>query len=185
MTIRQFAEEQHVSYEAIRQQVSTHRKALEGHIVRNKQQKLLDEYAVDYLRKIRRQSPTIMINQDREQTIDALKNELLRAQNTITQLQQQVDALKDQRREMIEIETRYKMSLTVIEEKDRIIKQHDQEAQDAKAEAHAAQQALVVEREKYFQTKADLQITQAQKEAAEKEAASFQKSIFGFYRKKG
>ena len=185
MTIRQLAEDQHVTYEAIRRQLSIYRKELEGHIIQKKNMKLLDEYAVDFLRQRRRQSPVVVYNQDREETIDALKNELLKAQNMITQLQQQLDGLKDQRRNMIEMETKYQLSLEQIEQKDQFLKQAEQRADDARAEAHAAQTALVVEREKLFKANADLQIAQAERDRLEKEANSYQKSIFGFYRKKG
>lgn len=185
MTIRQLAEEQHVTYEAIRRQLSIYRKELEGHIIKKKQMKLLDEYAVNFLRERRRQSPVVVYNQERENTIDALKDELIRTKDLVTVLQKQLDDLKDQKRNMIETETRYQMALEQIAQKDRIIEQVEQSAEDAKAEAHAAQQALTVEREKLYQANASLQIAQADMERLEKEAASYHKTFFGFYRKKG
>lgn len=184
MTIRQLAEDQHVTYEAIRRQLVIYRKELEGHIFHKNNMKLLDEYAVTFLRQRRRQSPVVAYNQDRETTIDALKNELLRSQNMVTQLQQQLDALKDQKRNMIETETRYQMALETIEQKNEVLAQTRQQAEEARAETHAAQQALTVEREKLFQTKADLQIAQANIERLTRETASYHKTIFGFYRKK-
>lgn len=185
MTIRQLAEDQHVTYEAIRRQLSIYRKELEGHIIQKKNMKLLDEYAVNFLRQRRRQSPVVVYNQDRESTIDALKDELIRSKDLVAVLQRQLDDLKDQRRDMIEIETRYKMSLVEMEQKDKIIEQAEKSAEDAKAEAYAAQTALIVEREKLFQAKAELQIAQSEKDRLEKEANSYQRTIFGFYRKKG
>ena len=185
MTIRQLAEDQHVTYEAIRRQLTIYRKELDGHIYHKNNMKLLDEYAVNFLRQRRRQSPVVAYNQDREVTIDALKNELLKSQNMVTQLQQQLDALKDQRRNMIETETRYQMALEQLTQKDKIIEQAEQKADDAKAEAYAAQQALTVEREKHFQTRNDLNTMTMKFEMAEKESNSYHKTIFGFYRKKG
>lgn len=184
MTIQQFAEDQHVSYEAIRQQVARFHKELDGHIVRRKQQKLLDEYAVNFLRERRRQSPAIVINQDRTETIDALKDELLKAQNMITQLQQQLDDLKDQRRNMIETETRYHMALEQLTQEKELRAQAKEQTEEARAEAAATRQALTVEREKLFEAKAELIVARADNERLEREIGSYHKSIFGFYRKK-
>ena len=184
MTIRQLAEEQHVTYEAIRRQLGIYRKELEGHIIRKKQMKLLDEYAVDFLRQRRRQSPVVVYNQERESTIDALKDELLRSQNMVTQLQLQLDDLKDQKRAMIETETRYQMSLEQLAQKNKLLEPAEERAYGAQAEAEAMRQSLTVEREKLFETKASLQVAQADIERLTKETASYHKTIFGFYRKK-
>lgn len=184
MTIRQFAEDQHVSYEAIRRQLVIYRKQLEGHIIRDKQYKLLDEYAVEFLRTKRRHSPIVAINQEREETIDTLKNNLVSAQNMIVELQQQLDELKDQKRAMIETETRYRMALEQLEQKDGFIKQAQEQAEAARAEATATRQALESERVKLYETKAELTVAKADNERLEREVGSYHKSIFGFYRKK-
>lgn len=184
MTIRQFAEDQHVSYEAIRRQLVIYRKQLEGHIIRDKQYKLLDEYAVEFLRTKRRHSPIVAINQEREETIDTLKNNLVSAQNMIVELQQQLDEMKNLKLAMIETETRYKMALEQLTQEKELLAQAKEQAEEARAETEAARQALDSEREKLYAVRAELKNMELRKELLEKEANSYHKSIFGFYRKK-
>lgn len=109
MTIKQFAEDQHVSYEAIRRQIVTYRKQLEGHIVRDKQRKLLDEYAVEFLRARRKQNPNIVINQSKDESIVLLNNQLMAAKDTILNLQQEVVNLRGREVEAVKAEVRYEL----------------------------------------------------------------------------
>lgn len=154
-TIRQLAADQHVSYEAIRKMLSRHHKELSGHIVMDKQTKLLDEYAVTFLKNRRRESPVVVINQERTDTIDRLSAELLAAQKRIIELQDQVSGLLDSK-------TRY----------DLLLEDH----QRTQSELDQTRAAL-------DQTKDQLRTAEMDKQLAEKEAGSYHRSLFGFYRK--
>ena len=55
MTIKEFAEDQKVSYEAIRKQLVRYQKELKDHISVTGRTQYLDEWAVDFLKKRRRE----------------------------------------------------------------------------------------------------------------------------------
>ena len=161
-TIKQLADDQHVSYEAIRKQLVRYRKELEGHIIRRKQQKLLDDYAVDFLKKRRRQSPIVVINQERTAVIDDLQAQLEQATREIISLQKQLLDYKQRDEKAIETAVRYEALLA----------DHERTTAD-----------LEQARADLMQTQTQLELARIDKEAAEKEAGSYHKSLFGFYRK--
>lgn len=168
-TIKQLADDQHVSYEAIRKQLVTHRKALEGHIVQKRQQKLLDEYAVDFLKKRRRESRVVTINLERVEEIDNLKSRLDQASIEIMTLQKQLLAYKERETKAIETAVRYEA----------LLEDHKQ----TEIERDQARQELSEAKENLERTTLQLKLAEVDKERAEQEAQSFHKSIFGFYRK--
>lgn len=154
-TIKQLAVDSHVTYEAIRKQLVKYHKELEGHVVQNKKTKLLDDYAVDFLKNRRRESPVVVINEERTETIERLSAELLAAQQRIIDLQDQVKDLMDSK-------MRYDL---LLEDNQRTRSELDQ----AKADLD--------------RTKDQLRMSEIDKELAQREAGSYRKSIFGFYRK--
>ena len=157
MTIKQYAQSQHVSYEAIRKQISACRQELQDHIIRNagSRTQYLDEYAVEYLTKRRRESPVIVLEQSKDETIadlkeqiDALRVQLMAAQNELLREKDHIIELQEESRKSLEAQTRYAALLEDNESKDEQIRE----------------------------------LTE-QRDAAEKEARSYQPSWFGLYKK--
>ena len=72
-TIKQYAESQKVSYEAVRKQIIGYGEELKGHIIRKGRTQYLDEWAVEFLTKRRRENPVILLSQDKDEELEALK----------------------------------------------------------------------------------------------------------------
>ena len=75
VTIKQFADSQGISYEAVRKQVVRYSEELSGHVVRKNRTQYLDEVAVKFLQERRRESPIILQNMDQGEEISRLMTE--------------------------------------------------------------------------------------------------------------
>lgn len=155
MTIKQYAQSQHISYEAVRKQVASYKHELQDHIVRKGRTQYLDEWAIEFLTKRRRESPVIVLEQSKDETIadlkeqiDALRVQLMAAQNELLREKDHIIELQEESRKSLEAQTRYAALLEDNESKDEQIRE----------------------------------LTE-QRDAAEKEARSYQPSWFGLYKK--
>lgn len=163
-TLKQFADAQHVTYEAVRQQVERYKKELKGHVTKIGRTRYLDDEAIAFLTR-KRQEMSVFVLPDSSEELrrlqkenESLKNELLTAQRTIIQLQQDnVSAL--------ELKGRCEALLTTQEKTEEALK----DAQD-----------------KISFLQADTARLRAEKEQAEQLYGEFKKGIFGLYwRRKG
>lgn len=161
-TIRQVAEEQGISYEAVRRQVAKYKKELKGHISTKGQAKYLDEYAVQFIVNRRRESPVVVLQQDTnaelEETkaeLDAVKAELETMKNMMIGMQNKVIELQEENMKMIEASSKYENLLEVSQKNEQKVVDLEETLQETTEKLHAA----------------------------EAEANSFQKSFFGLYRK--
>ena len=162
-TLKQYADDQGISYEAVRKQVVRYAEDLSDHVVKKNRVQYLDQWAVDFLTERRKESPIVLVNMDqseenerlREQ-VETLKVQLMTAQNELLKEKERVINLQDESMKLIEDRGKY---LTLLE--------------DSKAKEERLKEA-------------EDQITEIKRERdeAQKEAQSYKKSIFGFYRKK-
>lgn len=178
MTLKQFAEDQGISYEAVRRAVKRHGDKLNGHIIENDGVRYLDEEAVKILKERRRESPIVVQTMDqgeeiRELTaqIESLRAQLMQAQNELLSSKDRIIALQDELKAGIEDRAKYQLLLTDNEEQKRKLRD---------AEADLDQEK---EMRQYLQRKNEEQGKQI--EDLRKEADSYEKSWFGFYRKRG
>lgn len=75
ISIRDYAKERAISYEAARRSVNRYKQELEGHISTQGRTKYLDEEAVAFLDSKRQQNPVVVINQDKNEELERLRNE--------------------------------------------------------------------------------------------------------------
>lgn len=75
MSIKDYAKARNISYEAARQQVKRYADELDGHIARQNRTQYLDDYAVELLDEHRQQNPVVIVNQDRDEEIERLRQE--------------------------------------------------------------------------------------------------------------
>jgi len=101
VSIREFAEMQMVSYEAVRRQTHTYAEQLKGHIIQKGRTKFLDSYAVEFLSERRKENVIIESKRNYQLEIRSLQEELenykiklLEAQNKIISLQERQQALE-------------------------------------------------------------------------------------------
>ena len=75
VSLKDYAEQKRVSYEAVRQQVIRYKKELGNHIIRDGRQQFLDEEAVAFLDEKRQKNPVTVIQQDKNEQIEVVNAE--------------------------------------------------------------------------------------------------------------
>lgn len=200
-TIKQYAEEQGVSYEAIRKQIGTYKEDLNDHIILKGRTKYLDDWAVNFLTERRKENPVILINQDKadeaeelRQQIETLRTQLLLAQNAL--IQSQEDRIKDkeiiiglQEEARKKLEERSKYETLLEESKQAAEKLKAAESREAdllrQIEEKTSEARLISSAANALKTRVEesrMMIEYLKKES--EEAHSYEKAIFGLYRKK-
>ena len=162
VTIKQFADSQGITYEAVRRQVARYSEELSDHIIRQNRTQYLDEKAVEFLKERRRESPIVLqtIDQGEEigrlqDQVESLKAQLVTAQNKLLEAQERVISLQDEAQKALEDRARYTALL------------EDHEDQKRKLQ----------------ETSDQLWRVEAERDEAVQESKSYYKSWFGFYRK--
>ena len=162
VTIREFADLQGITYEAVRKQVVRFSEELSGHVVRKNRTQYLDEVAVKFLQERRRESPIILQNMDQGEEIsrlmdqvESLRAQLVSAQNKLLESQERIISLQDEAQKALEDKARYTALL------------EDNETKEKKLQ----------------ETEDQLRRVEAERDEAVQEAKSYKKSWFGFYRK--
>ena len=162
VTIKQFADSQGITYDAVRRQVARYSEELSDHIIRQNRTQYLDEKAVEFLKERRRESPIVLqtIDQGEEigrlqDQVESLKAQLVTAQNKLLEAQERVISLQDEAQKALEDRARYTALL------------EDHEDQKRKLQ----------------ETEDQLRRVEAERDEAVQESKSYYKSWFGFYRK--
>lgn len=86
ITIKDYAKQKGVSYEAIRKQIKRYDKELEGHLVKQNRFLMLDDEAVRFLDGKRSENPVIVYEQNKDEELEQLRKEnkvLLIQMNTV------------------------------------------------------------------------------------------------------
>lgn len=107
ITLREYAKNKGISYEAVRKQVVRYRLELEGHISKIKKTQYLDEEAVLFLDSKRQENPIIIQQTDISEEMERLKNEnkalLLKVASLQDELLKEKDQVKILQLEKIEL----------------------------------------------------------------------------------
>lgn len=177
MTIKQYAESQNVTYEAVRKQIVGYGEELKDHIVRKGRTQYLDEWAVEFLTKRRRENPIILLSQDKDEAIELLKSEietlrvqLMTAQNELLKEKDRIIELQDEAKKTLEDRAKYTALLEESKAKEEKLKEAEDQIQTIQKKSEEDQKTIE-----------DLQ---KERDEAQSEAQSFTRSIFGFYRKR-
>ena len=205
MTIKQYAESQNVTYEAVRKQIVGYGEELKDHIVRKGRTQYLDEWAVEFLTKRRRENPIILLSQDKDEAIELLKSQvetlrvqLMTAQNELLKEKDRIIELQDEAKKTIEDRARYTALLEDNKAKEEKLKEVESQISEIRKESEDLSREIEKKDDQIrtIQTEADdlrkkseedqktIEDLQKERDEAQKEAQSFTRSIFGFYRKK-
>ena len=168
MTIKQFAESQNVTYEAVRKQIVSYGEELKEHIIRNGRTQYLDEWAVEFLTKRRRENPVILLSQDKDETIELLKSQIetLRVQLMTTALLEDNKAKEEKLKEA-------ECQITEIK----------RESDGLSREMETIREETDNLRKKTEEDQRMIESLQKERDEAQIEAQSFTRSFLGFYRK--
>lgn len=198
MTIKQYAESQNVTYEAVRKQIVGYGEELKDHIVRKGRTQYLDEWAVDFLTKRRRESPVVLINQDKDEAIELLKSQvetlrvqLMTAQSELLKEKDRIIELQDEAKKTLEDRARYTALLEDNEAKAKRLKEaEDREAELTRQVEERDGQIRTIQteaddlRKKTEEDRETIEELQRERDEAQTEVQSFTRSFLGFYRKK-
>lgn len=176
-SIKQFAEEQNVSYEAIRKQIVKYSDELKDHIVRKNRTQYLDEWAVNFLKEKRKESPIVLMNMDQNEQIEELKAQVDLLKSRLLVAQDQIISLQDESKKAIESQVRYTALLEDNKAKEEKLKEAESQIRTIQTEADDL-------RKKSEEDQKKIEDLQKERDEAQTEAQSFTRSIFGFYRKK-
>lgn len=83
ITFKEYAKQNHITYEAVRSQVNRYRDQLGEHIIQDGRQQFLDDYAVAFLDERRQKNPVVVYQQSKDEAIEELRKELEGAYKTI------------------------------------------------------------------------------------------------------
>lgn len=177
VTLKQFAEEKGITYEAVRKQTIKYADELEGHIVTVDGTRYLDEEAQKFLSERRRLSPIVVKIEDTKadnkeflEQIETLKTQLLNAQERIIKLQ-------DEARAGIEDKIKYQLLITDHEEQKRRLREVEASLQEKQSE-------LDFEKEMRRSLQNQTEEQKKQLDNLRAEADSYERTWFGFYRKR-
>ena len=163
-SISELAAEVGVSYEAVRRNVVRYKKELEGHITTVDKKQLLDEYAVDFIKDKRRESPVVVKVESASEAVEAYKQEVENLKQRLIGIQERILELELENRNLIESKIRCEYLTT----------QHQEDREQIRS-LMEENVGLKVEKDK----------AQAAADQARQEVNQFQRTIFGFYRKRG
>lgn len=169
-SIKQFAEEQNVSYEAVRKQIVKYSEELKDHIVRKNRTQYLDEWAVEFLKEKRRESPIVLMNMDQNEEIENLKAQVDLLKTKLLSAQDQIISLQSESTKAIEAQVKYTVLLEDNKAKEEKLKEAEDQIRTIRTEADDLRKKSEEDLKKIEDLQTEIQ--------------SFQKSIFGFYRKR-
>jgi hypothetical protein len=92
ISLKDYAKQNNVTYEAVRQQVIRYADELGEHIIRDGRQQLLDEEAVAFLDAKRQKNPVVIIQQDKDEIIEQLRKE---KEQLLTKIASQADKISE------------------------------------------------------------------------------------------
>ena len=96
VSIKEYAKNKGVSYEAVRKQVNRYKNDLAGHIEKVNRTQYLDEEAVAFLDNKRAENPIVIMDIEKDEEIQRLENENKRLLLKIAELQEALLNEKDQ-----------------------------------------------------------------------------------------
>ena len=121
ITIRDYAKENNVSYEAIRKQIKRYEDELNGHIIKQNRTQFLDDIAVAILDQRRRENPVIIVNQDTDSRLKQLedenKNLLIKVAQQADKISQLNEDLKNKIEQMTSLMLENKEKTSLLEQK--------------------------------------------------------------------
>lgn len=178
ISLKDYAAQKNISYEAVRQQVVRYKDELAGHVIRDGRQQFLDEEAVAFLDAKRQKNPVAIIQQDKDEQIEALEGQ-------VKQLLVKTAAQADRISELAEWKADHAMLIAGAEQSRLALEAAEKETkilegviQDAKTEIATLTEEKAQEAAKAAE--AAKRAEEAEAELAAYKALPWYKKIFGY-----
>ena len=190
VSLKDYAKQNHISYEAVRQQVVRYKNELGAHIIQDGRQQFLDEEAVAFLDSKRQKNPVVVYQQDKDEQIDVLKKEIEKLLAEKTAYADKVAALSEWKAEkaleIAEADSNKKLLEAAAEEKKLLQAQNDDLRGDLKKKDE------ILDKERETSQKLSQELSDAlqrekdkDKRIEELENRTFGDYLKGLFRKKG
>ena len=95
LSIKDYAKQNNITYEAVRQQIKRYREQLDDHIIQDGRTQFLDDIAVAFLDEKRQKNPVVVYQQGKDEQIEELQQEVTRLLRKQEALRDQIDELKE------------------------------------------------------------------------------------------
>lgn len=150
LSMKEYAKQKNISYEAVRKQVVRYKKELDGHVYKQDRTQFLDEYAIDFLDQKRATNPIVIFEMNKDEELQQLRDENNDLLKKVAALQEML--LQEQKKvipleaavQLAEVEKAKAISEAVSEAK--------KKAEIEKNEAiEATKQKIEVEKDKEFE----------------------------------
>lgn len=149
ISLKDYAKQNNISYEAVRQQVVRYKDDLGSHIIRDGRQQFLDEEAVEFLDARRQKNPVAIIQMDKDEAIEGLRRELEGAYKKIAAQADRINDLQQFKIEAMEKRQQLEDARTAQERRQRELDQREadmaEEVKTAVQEATEAQKTALGE----------------------------------------
>lgn len=164
ISLKDYAAQKNVTYEAIRRQVSRYKEELEGHIVMDGRQQFLDDEAVAFLDERRQKNPVILYQQSKDDEIAALKEEREKLSLKLAAMGEKVAELTQFKLETIEKRQLLEASKEAQEQRERELDQREANmTQEVKMAAQEATEAARRASDEYWVQEVEKVRKEAQK----------------------
>lgn len=114
ISLKDYAKNNGISYEAVRQQVKRYKVELQDHIYKENKTQFLDEEAVIFLDEKRKKNPVHVIQQEKNEELEVLRAEnksllvqIAELQNQLIKKDEKIDQLKDEKIALLENKPEY------------------------------------------------------------------------------
>lgn len=188
LSLKEYAEQKNVTYEAVRQQVNRYKDDLGSHIIRDGRQQFLDEVAVAFLDEKRERNPVVVVQQSKDDEIERLERENKNLQIKITEQADKIANLAEWKAEKALQIAQVEQQTLLLEEKTKLavaaaVQEVKNQSEDDKREAvRAAEERIARElSEKYQKEVEELQskLKQAENELDQERGKSIWQRLFG------
>lgn len=147
ISLKDYAKNKNVSYEAIRKQVNRYSAELEGHITKEGKTQLLDDEAVAFLDEKRKSNPVVVYEASKDEEIERLKMENKNLLIKLAEVNEKL-TIKQERIELLQAD-----KIALLEEKNDKKEQNEElkeAVDDLKDTVKRLQEELELEKNKTF-----------------------------------
>lgn len=153
ISIKDYAKQNNVTYEAVRAQVKRYQDELAGHLIKDGRQQFLDDVAVAFLDERRQKNPVVVYQQSKDEAIEELRQEREALYKKIAMQADEINTLQRFKIETMEKRQQLEDAKTAQERRQRELDQREadiaEEVRTAVQEATEATQKA--ERDKHAQ----------------------------------
>lgn len=154
ISLKDYAKQNNVTYEAVRKQVARYKEQLDDHIIQDGRTQYLDDIAVAFLDERRKKNPVVVYQQSKDEAIDRLEKEnkmllakLAAKSEAVEQLMQYKLEAEENKRALEDARTAQARRERELQEREdgfnQEVLQARQEAAEAAREAAAAEKELL------------------------------------------